>query len=183
MIYLKPVIPTIAKDSEAFLNIAPLRWQDLDRPLVDHQINAYKPLLQRIEPDAVNAMVTASMSTPKPPATADDVGIDQIDIDTFLQVDLRVAKIVAAEFVDGADKLLRLSLDLGGETRQVFSGIRSAYEPADLVGRLTIAVANLKPRKMRFGVSEGMVLAASGDGPGIFLLSPDSGAAPGMRVR
>ncbi|MEE8306389.1 MAG: methionine--tRNA ligase subunit beta, partial [Gammaproteobacteria bacterium] len=136
-----------------------------------------------IEPKDVDAMVTASMPTKETDASPEDTGPTEIDIDTFLEVDLRIAKIVAAEFVEGADKLLRLSLDMGGETRQVFSGIRAAYEPADLVGRLTVAVANLKPRKMRFGVSEGMVLAASGEGPGIFLLSPDSGAEPGMRVR
>ena len=184
MIYLKPVIPGIVAASEEFLNVPPLSWEDLDRPVVDHTINAYKPLLQRIDSAAVDAMVTASMTTNEPPATTPVEAITaEIDIDTFLAVDLRVAKIVDAKFVDGADKLLQLTLDMGNETRQVFSGIRSAYAPADLVGRLTIAVANLKPRKMRFGVSEGMVLAASGDGPGIFLLSPDSGATPGMRVR
>jgi methionyl-tRNA synthetase len=183
MIYLKPVIPGIAKDSEMFLNIAPLDWNDLNSPLLDHQINDYLPLLRRIEPKDVDAMVTASMPTKETNASPEDTGPAEIDIDTFLEVDLRIAKIVAAEFVEGADKLLRLSLDMGGETRQVFSGIRAAYEPADLVGRLTVTVANLKPRKMRFGVSQGMVLAASGEGPGIFLLSPDSGAEPGMRVR
>ena len=188
MIYLKPVIPGIAKDSEAFLNIPPLQWNDLDSPLLEHQINDYQPLLRRIEPNDVDAMVTASMPTKETPPSSQNAGSQddqpkEIDIDTFLGVDLRVAKIVTAESVDGADKLLRLSLDMGDETRQVLSGIRTAYEPADLVGRLTIVVANLKPRKMRFGVSQGMVLAASGDGPGIFLLSPDSGATPGMRVR
>jgi methionyl-tRNA synthetase len=183
MIYLKPVIPEIVAASEEFLNVAPLSWSDLDQPLLNHSINPYQPLLQRVETDAVNAMVTASMPTTEPPATPIAEGPAEINIDEFLAVDLRVAKIVDAQFVDGADKLLQLTLDMGNETRQVFSGIRSAYAPTDLVGRLTIAVANLKPRKMRFGVSEGMVLAASGDGPGIFLLSPDSGATPGMRVR
>lgn len=183
MIYLKPVIPGIVEASEAFLNVPPLTWDDLDKPLLNHSINPYQPLLQRVESNAVDAMVTASMSTTEPPAIPIEAGPAEINIDDFLAVDLRVAKIVDAQFVAGADKLLQLTLDLGNETRQVFSGIRSAYEPTDLVGRLTIAVANLKPRKMRFGVSEGMVLAASGDGPGIFLLSPDSGATPGMRVR
>lgn len=106
-----------------------------------------------------------------------------ISVDDFGKVDLRVAKIVQAEHVEGADKLLKLTLDLGGETRTVFAGIKAAYEPAQLVGRLTVAVANLAPRKMKFGVSEGMVLAASGEGPGLFLLSPDAGARPGMRVK
>jgi len=106
-----------------------------------------------------------------------------IGIDDFNKVELRVARIVAAEHVEGADKLLKLQLDLGNETRQVFAGIKSAYDPAKLVGRLTVMVANLQPRKMRFGESQGMVLAASGDGPGIFLLSPDDGAQPGMRVK
>jgi methionyl-tRNA synthetase len=106
-----------------------------------------------------------------------------ISIDDFNKVELRVARIVAAEHVEGADKLLKLQLDIGNETRQVFAGIKSAYDPAKLVGRLTVMVANLQPRKMRFGESQGMVLAASGDGPGIFLLSPDDGAQPGMRVK
>jgi methionyl-tRNA synthetase len=106
-----------------------------------------------------------------------------IGIDDFGKVDLRIAKIMSAEHVAGADKLLRLTLDLGGTSRTVFAGIKSAYDPEKLIGRLTVVVANLAPRKMKFGVSEGMVLAASGDGPGIFLLSPDSGAQPGMRVK
>ena len=106
-----------------------------------------------------------------------------INIDEFSKVDLRVARIVSAEQVEGADKLLKLQLDIGGETRQVFAGIKSAYDPAKLVGRLTVMVANLQPRKMRFGESQGMVLAASGEGPGIFLLSPDEGAQPGMKVK
>ena len=115
------------------------------------------------------------METPIAPTT--------ITIDEFNKVELRVARIVSAEHVEGADKLLKLHLDLGNETRQVFAGIKSAYDPAKLVGRLTVMVANLQPRKMRFGESQGMVLAASGDGPGIFLLSPDDGALPGMRVK
>jgi methionyl-tRNA synthetase len=108
---------------------------------------------------------------------------DTISIEDFNKLDLRVAKIASAQQVDGADKLLRLTLDLGGTTRQVFAGIKSAYDPAQLEGRLTVVVANLAPRTMKFGVSEGMVLAASGDGPGIFLISPDTGALPGMRVK
>jgi methionyl-tRNA synthetase len=115
------------------------------------------------------------------PATSPTDGT--ISIDDFSKVDLRIAKIVKAEHVDGADKLLRLTLDLGGGTRTVFAGIKSVYDPSELEGRLTVMVANLAPRKMKFGVSEGMVLAASGDGPGLYLLSPDSGAQPGMKVK
>ena len=121
-----------------------------------------------------------------PPKGGEGVKIGEaqmIGIDDFNKVELRVARIVAAEHVEGADKLLKLQLDIGNETRQVFAGIKSAYDPAKLVGRLTVMVANLQPRKMRFGESQGMVLAASGDGPGIFLLSPDDGAQPGMRVK
>ena len=108
---------------------------------------------------------------------------EPITIEDFNKLDLRIAKIVKAELVEGADKLLKLTLDLGGETRTVFAGIKSAYDPAQLEGRLTVMVANLAPRKMKFGVSEGMVLAASGEGPGLYLLSPDSGAQPGMKVK
>ncbi len=134
----------------------------------------------------------ALIEGPKSPATpsasavaaAPVASVAQISIDDFTKVDLRVAKIVNAEHVEGADKLLRLTLDVGeGRHRTVFAGIKSAYKPEDLVGRLTPMVANLAPRKMKFGLSEGMVLAASGDGPGIFLLAPDSGAQPGMRVK
>ena len=108
---------------------------------------------------------------------------DIVTIDDFNKLDLRVARIARAEHIEGADKLLRLTLDFGGSTRTVFAGIKSAYDPAILEGKLVVVVANLAPRKMRFGVSEGMVLAASGDGPGIYLLSPDTGAQPGMRVK
>ena len=185
--YLKPVIPTMAADGEAFLNDQ-LTWESIKQPLVGHQINNFKPLLQRVEKEKVDAMVEASKQEVEQSTKAilegplaDEPIADEINFDDFMKVDLRVARIVKAEAVEGADKLLALTLDIGGETRNVFSGIKSSYQAADLEGRLTVMVANLAPRKMRFGVSEGMVLAA-GDDDGIYLLSPDSGAEPGQRI-
>jgi methionyl-tRNA synthetase len=179
IIWLKPVIPAVAGRAEAFLGAGELTWNSAATPLLGHRIASYEPLLTRVEPRAVAAILKeAAEGAPGLTETADN----EIDLETFLKVDLRVAEIRAAEYVDGADKLLRLTLDTGDATRNVFSGIRSAYEPAALVGRKVVLVANLKPRKMRFGVSEGMVLAA-GDGTGIFLLAPDDGAKPGMQVR
>jgi methionyl-tRNA synthetase len=138
--------------------------------------------MTRIDPLKVQAMIEDSKDSLKPAIEAPKLNLaDEIEIGDFQKIDLRVVRIVKAEAVEGAEKLLRLTLDLGGETRNVFAGIKSAYEPADLEGRLTVMVANLKPRKMRFGVSEGMVLAAGGDG-GLFILSPDDGALPGLRV-
>ncbi len=190
-IYLKPVLPGLAAQVEQFLQILPLRWSDLNAPLLDHPIAEFKPLLQRMEQVQIAAMVEDSRESypageepsakPRGPL-ADDPISPTVTIEDFAKVDLRVVRIVTAEAVTGADKLVRLELDLGGETRQVFAGIKSAYAPEDLQGRLTVMVANLAPRKMRFGVSEGMVLAAGGGG-GIYLLGPDSGAEPGMRVR
>ncbi|HRX61080.1 MAG TPA: methionine--tRNA ligase [Candidatus Competibacter sp.] len=191
MIYLKPVLPGIAAQVEQFLQIPPLRWSDLPNPLLGHVIAEFKPLMQRVEMAQIAAMVEDSKESypatdqtttkPKGPLANDPIG-PIVTIEDFAKVDLRVARIVQAEAVTGADKLVRLELDLGGETRQVFAGIKSAYAPEDLRGRLTVMVANLAPRKMRFGVSEGMVLAAGG-GSGIYLLAPDSGAEPGMRVK
>jgi methionyl-tRNA synthetase len=199
--YLRPVLPRTAEASESFLCIPPLTWADLANPLLDHEIAPFKALLTRIEPKQVEAMLEASKADlaavgAKAPALADnshetateghlvrDPIADTIDYGDFAKVDLRVARIASADLVEGADKLLRLTLDLGGETRSVFAGIRSAYEPADLVGRLTVMVANLAPRKMRFGVSQGMVLAAGPGGGDIFVLSPDAGAEPGMKVK
>jgi len=190
MVYLKPILPRMAADAEAFLGIDPLAWDDLAAPLVNHRINAFKPLFARMEKTAVDALIDASReatsaTTPsgETQTASTDENPETISIDDFDRVELRVARITAAEEVDGADKLLRLTLDLGDSQRQVFSGIRQAYATADLVGRLTVVVANLAPRKMRFGVSEGMVLAAGPGGKDIFLLSPDDGAAPGMIVR
>ncbi|MDG1165165.1 MAG: methionine--tRNA ligase, partial [Porticoccaceae bacterium] len=185
--YLKPVLPAMAVEGEAFLNDS-LSWDSLQQPLTEHKINAFKPLMQRIEKDRVDAMVEASKEEAAQAAApklegplADDPIADEINFDDFIKVDLRVAMIVKASHVEGAEKLLQLTLDIGGETRNVFSGIKSSYKPEDLEGRLTVMVANLAPRKMRFGMSEGMVLAA-GDKKGIYLLKPDSGAQPGQRV-
>jgi methionyl-tRNA synthetase len=248
MIFLKPVLPLLAADAEAFLNIPPLTWDDHKSVLADHQLNAFKPLMTRIDPAAVAAIREASKSdldikaagvatgtaalqgaavvqkTPEKgakaaglpatpggsPATqhavtasAETVALDgsssvqagngelskeplaaEIDFDAFAAVDLRVALIVKAEHVEGADKLLRLTLDIGDEQRNIFAGIKSAYpDPSQLQGRLTVLVANLKPRKMRFGLSEGMVMAAGPGGADIYLLSPDDGAKPGQRIK
>lgn len=190
MTWLKPVLPQLSERVEAFLN-QELSWEGIHQPLLNHNIAAFKALYNRVEMDKVNGLIEASKeeaaAAAKPAVTgplADDPIQDTITFDDFAKVDMRIALIQNAEFVDGSDKLLRLSLDLGGETRQVFSGIRSAYpDPAVLVGRLTVMVANLAPRKMRFGVSEGMVMAAGPGGKDIFLLSPDSGAQPGQQVK
>lgn len=203
MTYLKPVVPQLAADSEAFLNAGELTWASIHTPLLAQQINPFKALLTRIEREAVLAMVednklaldqasaqvsTEQAASSEPAATqpsqlsADPLSAE-IQYDDFAKLDLRVAKIVQAVAVEGADKLVQLTLDLGGETRQVFAGIKSAYQPADLEGRLTVMVANLAPRKMRFGISEGMVLAAGPGGKDLFILTPDSGAEPGMRVK
>ena len=185
--YLKPVLPSMAEAGETFLNDS-LTWESVNQPLVKHQINPFTPLMQRIEKERVDAMVEASkQDLPKAiepiisGPLADERLADEISFDDFIKVDLRVALIVKAEHVEGADKLLQLTLDIGGDTRQVFSGIKSSYDPQSLEGRLTVMVANLAPRKMRFGMSEGMVLAAA-DKKGIYLLEPDSGAQPGQRV-
>ena len=185
--YLKPVLPAMAEAGESFLNDT-LTWDSVKHPLVEHKINQFKPLMQRIEKERVDAMVEANKQDlaneiPKliSGTLADEPLADEISFDDFIKVDLRVARIVSASHVEGADKLLQLNLDIGGEMRQVFSGIKSSYDPADLEGRLTVMVANLAPRKMRFGMSQGMVLAAA-DKQGIYLLEPDSGAQPGQRV-
>ncbi|QEP44189.1 methionine--tRNA ligase [Ectothiorhodospiraceae bacterium BW-2] len=180
VIYLKPVLPLLAHQAEQFLATGPLCWQQLAQPQLGRKIERYQPLMQRVDPKAVAAMV--EQSQPSEASTGLSDLAQRISIDEFAKVDLRVAKIVAAEAVEGADKLLRLQLDLGPEQRQVFAGIKSAYAPDDLIGRLTVMVANLQPRKMRFGLSEGMVLAAGGEA-GLFLLQPDKGAEPGMPIR
>jgi methionyl-tRNA synthetase len=246
-LYLKPVLPALAQAVEQFLAIEPLKWSDAGTLLLDHKINPYQHLMQRVDAkqldalfDGVKDKVTGTDSKENAagqrPATAEPGGAEPgaagpgaarpagattatagkpapqkasssdaarsaaggaagtsasptssdnatISIDDFKKVDLRIARIANAEHVEGADKLLKLTLDLGTETRTVFSGIKSAYDPEKLKGRLTVMVYNLAPRKMKFGLSQGMVLAASGDeGPGVYLLEPDSGAAPGMKV-
>ncbi|MEL7451142.1 MAG: methionine--tRNA ligase, partial [Pseudomonadota bacterium] len=195
MIYLQPVLPAIAAGVEKFLGVPSLAWSDLESELLDHTINRYEPLITRVDPKAVKAML-ADEAQDKPaskeakakkaaakPAAKTAAKPAEIDIDAFQQVDLRVARIVKAEHVEGADKLLRLTVDIGEETRQVFAGIKSAYTPEQLEGQLTVVVANLKPRKMRFGMSEGMVLAAGPGGSDIFIVRPDDGATPGMQVK
>jgi len=190
MTYLKPILPRTAEKSETFLN-SELHWHSLSEPLLAHAINKFKPLMTRIEKEQIETMVEQSTehleqhgkSGSASGPLADDPIAAQIQFDDFARIDLRVAKIIKAEHVEAADKLLQLTLDIGGETRMVFAGIKSAYEPEMLEGRLTVMVANLAPRKMRFGVSEGMVLAAGPGGKDLFILNPDDGAQPGMRVK
>ena len=204
VLYLKPVLPELARRAEEFLGVQPLAWSDLTAPLLDHPIRKFKPLLTRVERERIDAVVadsrqsldggkadagqTAAAPTDEDAGTRngypdDDPIAAQITFDDFARVDLRVANITHAAHVEGADKLLQLTLDLDGETRNVFAGIKRAYRPEDLIGRQTVMVANLAPRKMRFGVSEGMVLAAGPGGEEIFLLSPDRGARAGMKVK
>jgi methionyl-tRNA synthetase len=190
-LYLKPVLPHLAAQAERFLAVAPLQWSDAASTLGDgHRIAEYRHLLNRVEEKQLDALFEApekNMTQPPPAAKEASAANPTITIDDFGKLDLRVARIAKAEHVEGADKLLKLTLDTGDGTRTVFAGIKSAYAPEKLEGRLTVVVANLAPRKMKFGVSEGMVLAASADGagaePGIFLISPDTGARPGMRVK
>ncbi|MCW3481255.1 methionine--tRNA ligase [Neisseriaceae bacterium JH1-16] len=189
-IYLKPVLPKLAEGVEGFLNVAPLTWRDADSLLLGHTINTYQHLMQRIDPVLIEKLIEAnkqSMETQAPAADAAQYEplADTIGIDDFAKLDLRVGKVLACQFVDGSDKLLQFTVDLGFETRNIFSGIRQAYqEPEKLIGRHVIVVANLAPRKMRFGVSAGMIVCASGveDGEGLFLLDVDEGVKPGMRV-
>jgi methionyl-tRNA synthetase len=185
-VYLKPVLPALAAQVEAFLKIEPLDWHDASRALGAHAIGEYKHLMQRVDPKQVDALFeapAAAAPTPGGEGLAPEIGIAD-----FTKVDLRLARIVNAEPVEGSDKLLRLTLDVGeGHMRNVFSGIKSAYKPEDLIGKMTVVVANLAPRKMKFGVSEGMVLAASHADekahPGLYVLEPWPGAVPGLRVR
>jgi len=194
MTYLKPIVPELAQQVEAFLNHE-LTWQGVSQPLTSHKINKFKAMMQRVDMDKVNAMVEDSKDNllatptaqvpvldPNSPLAKDPIS-DTISFEDFAKIDLRIVKIAKAEHVKGADKLLRLELDLGGESRQVFAGIKSAYQPEQLEGKLTVMVANLAPRKMRFGMSEGMVLAAGPGGEELWILNPEEGAQPGMRVK
>ena len=189
MAYLKPVMPLLAERAEAFLGET-LSWDGVVQPLTNHQLAPFKALFSRIEPAKIEAMIEASKEdlakeqAPKVTGPlADDPISETISYEDFAKLDLRVALIKKAEAVPEADKLLKLQLDLGGETRQVFAGIKSAYNPEDLEGKLTVMVANLAPRKMRFGMSEGMVLAAGPGGKDLWILEPQEGAQPGMRVK
>ncbi len=199
MIYLKPVLPAMSEKAEQFLAVNPLRWQDLEQLLTAHTINKFSPLMTRVEMDKIKAMINqtqqayetkqkANMTT-QADSSEDNTGFEPtIEFADFAKVDLRLARIIAAEHVDGADKLLRLSLNLGKDKqgneieRTVLSGIKSAYDPEQLIGKLTVVVANLAPRKMKFGTSEGMILAAGPGGKDIWLLEPHEGAEPGLRV-
>ena len=189
-ILLKPVLPNLVAQSEQFLNIDELIWSDIEITLTNEKINKFKPLMTRIGSDSIEKMIEDSKQNlvpeeeidPNSPLAKDPISAE-INYDDFAKIDLRIAKIIDAAHVDGADKLLQLTLDINGETRNVFAGIKSAYKPEDLIGKLTVMVANLAPRKMRFGISEGMVLAAGPGGSDLFVLSPDEGAEPGMRVK
>jgi methionyl-tRNA synthetase len=188
-IYLKPVLPALAAQVEAFLAVPPLQWADAARALGRHRIGAYQHLMQRVDPKQIDALLAPPEPIVAPaPAPGGEAIAETISIDDFAKIDLRIAKIVAAERVEGSTKLLRLTLDVGeGKTRNVFSGIASAYAPEQLAGKFTVMVANLAPRKMKFGLSEGMVLAASHADekahPGLYVLEPWPGAVPGLRVR
>jgi len=198
IIYLYPVLPAMAKASDDFLNTDTSIWEHSKAPLLSHTINKFKPLMTRVEEDKINAMLEASKQELQTNASENDnIPADvqpkqepisaEISFDDFAKVDLRIAKIVKAEAVEKADKLLQLTVDIGGETRNIFAGIKSAYKPEQLEGKLTVVVANLAPRKMRFGVSEGMVLAAGPGGEELWILNPDDQnnqkAQPGMRVK
>jgi methionyl-tRNA synthetase len=197
-LYLKPVLPELAKQVEGFLNIAPIAWSATWQPLsTGHSINTYQHLATRLDPKLIEGMVAANQESLKPMTESHSETrhaehqqraispiAETISIEDFGKIDLRVAHIVNAEHVEGAEKLLKLTLDIGeAQPRTVFAGIKSAYDPEKLKGRMTVMVANLAPRKMKFGMSEGMVLAASGETPGLFILSPDDGAQPGMRIK
>jgi methionyl-tRNA synthetase len=191
VILLKPVLPKLATEAEAFLNVGSLSWDDMGNDLLDHAINRFKPLMTRIDKVHIERMVEASKEAEavekKITSKSQDSDIEPIDAeinyDDFAKLDFRIARIVEAKRVEKSDKLLQLTLDIGGETRNVFAGIAGAYDPATLEGKLTVMVANLAPRKMRFGMSEGMVLAAGSGDNELFVLHPDDGAKPGMRVR
>ncbi|MBB1425049.1 methionine--tRNA ligase [Shewanella sp. SG44-2] len=195
--YLKPVLPKLAENVEGFLQLT-LTWDNLGQDLAGHEIATFKALMQRIEPKSIEAIIDASKenlqatNTDAPKTEAPTQAVNQLELDPispeisfedFAKIDLRIARISKAEHIEKANKLLRLELDLGGETKQVFAGIKSAYAPEDLVGKLTLMVANLAPRTMKFGDSEGMVLAAGPGGKDLFILEPHEGAQPGMRVK
>jgi methionyl-tRNA synthetase len=187
-LYLKPVLPALVTEAEQFLNIDSQAWADNIQPLTDHKLNDFKPLMTRVEPDKIAAIIEASKenlekTASQPVAKKFEPIAPTIEFDDFAKLDLRIAKIIKADHVEGAEKLLQLTVDIGDETRNIFAGIKSAYAPEDLEGKLTLVIANLAPRKMRFGVSEGMVLAAGPGGKDIWVLSPDAGAVAGMRVK
>ncbi|MHC4360978.1 MAG: methionine--tRNA ligase subunit beta, partial [Planctomycetota bacterium] len=184
-IYLKPVLPDYAKKIEKFLNVPPLSFADLQTVLEDHKINKFERLIDRIEKEQVNAMIEESREKkneqPQQADTFEPIA-PECTIEDFQKLDLRIAKVIKAEAVENADKLLHLQLDLGGVERSVFAGIAKAYKPEELTGKIVICLANLKPRKMKFGLSEGMILAAGTGEKDIYILSADDGVRPGQRV-
>jgi methionyl-tRNA synthetase len=184
MIYLKPVLPVMSHTAEEFLCAPIQHWDDRKTPLLNTTIHSYQALMTRIDKKAVNKMIEASVTNSSPAKVeTTEVGTNHISIDDFLKVDLRIVDIIAADHVDGADSLIQITVSLGEESRSVFAGIKAAYDPAQLIGKQAVLVANLKPRKMKFGVSEGMLLAAGPGGEDIYLIAPDNGAKAGMQVR
>jgi methionyl-tRNA synthetase len=187
--YLKPVVPELAANAESFLNIETQIWPAQAEPLLGHPVNKFKPLMTRVDADKINAIIEASTENlgrkaeQQPQTKKFEPIAEEIEFTDFAKLDLRIARIVKAEHVEGADKLLKITVDIGDETRTIFAGIKSAYAPEDLQGKLTVVVANLKPRKMRFGLSEGMMLAAGPGGEDVWVLHPDEGAKAGMRVQ
>ena len=186
--FLKPVIPVLAEQAEHFLNIPSQAWPVAIEPLLNHSINEFKPLMTRVEADKIAAIVDASKdnlekTTAPLKAKVFEPIADTIEFEDFAKLDLRIAKIIKAEHIEGSDRLLQLTVDIGDETRNILAGIKSAYAPEDLEGKLTLVIANLAPRKMRFGCSEGMVLAAGPGGKDIWILSPEAGAVAGLRVK
>jgi methionyl-tRNA synthetase len=189
-IYLKPILPGYAQEIEKFLNVDKLKFADVETLLQNHKINEFQRLVERIDKEQVNAMIEESKESqsPKAPAPEEEEAVvtepfkPECTIEDFGKIDLRIAKVIKAEAVEGADKLLRLNLDVGGIQKTVFAGIAQAYKPDELAGRIVIFLANLKPRQMRFGLSEGMILASGTGGKDIFMLSADTGAKPGQKV-
>ena len=183
-IYLKPILPDYAKKVQELLNVDELNFADVETVLENHKINNYQRLVERIDEEQVNAMIEESKETksPQPAATPTEPVKPECTLDDFAKIDLRIAKVIKAETVEGADKLLRLQLDVGGLEKTCLAAIAQAYKPDDLVGKTVIYLANLKPRKMKFGLSEGMILAAGTGGKDIFMLSADAGAKPGQKV-
>jgi methionyl-tRNA synthetase len=184
MVYLAPVLPDMACHAAGFLGAPLSRFSEVDSPLLGTPLAAYQPLAQRLDPKVVSQLVATTETPVESPKTSTPTtaGDAFVTIDDFSKLDLRVAKVTAAEAAEGSDKLLKLTLDLGGEPRTVFSGIRKSYTPESMLGRHVVVIANLAPRKMRFGVSEGMVLCASGSDDRVFLLSADDGVAGGMKI-
>jgi len=185
-IYLKPILPKFAEKIEKFLNVGKLSFADVDKLLENHKINTFERLIDRVEKEKVDAMIEESkesQASQPAPVTLGEPIAPECTIEDFAKIDLRIAKVIKAEAVAGADKLLYLKLDMGGVEKNVFAGIAQAYKPQDLTGKIVICLANLKPRKMKFGLSEGMILAAGAGGKDIFMLTADVGVVPGERIK